>query len=279
MTRRSIVPQSLVAARLALGVSVALLWAAGVAPSFAASFDHEHPEFAQILKQHVRDGRVDYAALKQDRAPLDQYVQNVGAVDGATLSSFSRDQQLAYWINAYNAFILTTIIDNHPIRGRTLVGLAFPSNSIWQISGAFKGARFTAGGRKLSLDDLEHKIIRPTFKEPRVHMALVCAALGCPVLRSDPYRAAALDEQLSVQSRRYLSDSVHGARLDPNKRVLYVSAIFKWFDEDFAALGNGDSRRGILEFVARHGDAARAAALREGKWQLKYLDYDWQLNE
>ena len=81
------------------------------------------------------------------------------------------------------------------------------------------------------------------------------------------------------QSRRYLADSTHGVRLDADKRVLYVSSIFKWFDEDFAALGQGDSRRGILEFVARHSDSSRAVALREGKWQLRFLDYDWTLNE
>ncbi|HPF25217.1 MAG TPA: DUF547 domain-containing protein [Steroidobacteraceae bacterium] len=247
--------------------------------ALAAPFDHDHSLLARVLQEHVRDGRVDYAALKNDRAPLDAYVRTLATVDAAQLAAFSRQQQLAYWINAYNAFTLTTIIENYPIRGRSLVGLAFPSNSIWQIPGAFKGDRFTAGGRTLSLDDLEHKIVRPTFNEPRIHMALVCAARGCPVLRSNPYRAAALDSQLDEQSRRYLADTTHGARLDADKRVLYVSSIFKWFDEDFAALGQGDSRRGILEFVARHGDSARAAALREGKWRLRYLDYDWNLNE
>ena len=242
-------------------------------------FDHDHAQFGTVLERHVKDGRVDYDGLKRDRAPLDQYVQTLGAVSAAELAAFSREQQLAYWVNAYNAFVLTTVIDDYPISRGSLAGLAFPPNSIWQISAAFKGSRFKAGGRRLSLDDLEHKIVRPTFNEPRVHMALVCAAVGCPVLRSDPYRAMVLDEQLDTQSRRYLADSAHGARLDAPKRVLYVSAIFKWFGGDFAALGKGDTRRGILEFVARHSEPDRGLALREGEWKLRYLDYDWRLNE
>ncbi len=258
----------------------ALLLMLLVAGPAKADLDPQHAGFSTLLRAHVADGRVDYAALQRDRAPLDRYIAQLGAVDAAALKALSREEQLAYWLNAYNAFVLRTIIDHYPISRGSLVGLGFPANSIWQISGAFKEARFDAGGRRVSLDDIEHKIIRPTYKDPRVHMALVCAAHSCPALRAEPYVGARLDTQLDDQSQRFAADATRGLHIDEGERELRISTIFKWFAEDFASLGGGDEAAGVREFLASNTpDAARAARIRSAQLKLRYLDYDWTLND
>jgi hypothetical protein len=240
----------------------------------AADFDHQHGLYAQVLARVVRDGAVDYAALQRDRKMLDSYRALLAAVPGKTLESWTRDQQLAFWINAYNTSVLATVIDHYPITRGSLIGLAFPANSIWQISGAFKAARHKVAGRAKSLDNIEHDIVRPGFREPRVHMALVCAARGCPPLRAEPFVSDRLDAQLDEQTRGYLGDREHGFSWDSAAKRLAISSIFKWFAEDFAAGG------GVRAFVAQHlGDPVLATAVRNTSNSLRYLDYDWTLNE
>ncbi len=240
----------------------------------AAPFDHEHRQFADVLKSVVRDGRVDYRALQRDRRLLDRYRQQLAAVSAATISAASREQQMAFWINAYNAGILATIVEHYPLSRGSLVGLAFPANSIWQISGAFKASRHTVAGQTRSLDSIEHNILRPDFRDPRVHMALVCAARGCPPLRAEPFVGARLGRQLDDQARIFLGDRVHGLNWAPANRRLAISSIFKWFAEDFAPAG------GVREFVARYAvDPSLAAAVRDPANKIRYLDYDWTLNE
>lgn len=251
-----------------------------VAADVTGSFDHQHALLAGVLARHVRGGRVDYAALQRDRAGLDRYVRELAAVTPAVAASWSRDPQLSFWINAYNALVLQTVIDHYPIRRGSLVGIAFPANSIWQISGAFKEARHRVAGRRVSLDDIEHRIIRPTFKEPRIHVALVCAARSCPVLRAEPYVAVRLGAQLTEQARRFAADRTHGLRAAPARRGVEVSSIFKWFGEDFAPLGAGDETRGVLAFLAAHGDDPELLPrLRDETTPVRYLDYDWTLND
>jgi hypothetical protein len=124
----------------------------------------------------------------------------------------------------------------------------------------------------MSLDDIEHETLRKLFDEPRVHMALVCAAKGCPPLRTEPYRGDRLDGQLDDQARRYLA-SPAGLRVEPGGRKVAVSAIFKWFDDDF------DSAGGVRAFLTGYAPDAARTALAERKTKITYLDYDWSLNE
>ena len=240
----------------------------------AADFDHRHGQYAEVLVRVVRAGAVDYAALQRDRSSLDNYRAQLAAVSEKTLRTWTRDQQLAFWINAYNASVLATVLDHYPITRGSLIGLAFPANSIWQIPSAFKTARYKLAGRTRSLDNIEHDIVRPGFRDPRVHMALVCAARGCPPLRAEPFVASRLGVQLDDQTRVYLGDREHGFSWDSAAKRLAVSSIFKWFAEDFAAVG------GVRAFVAQHlGDPVLAAAVRDTTNSLRYLDYDWTLNE
>jgi Protein of unknown function, DUF547 len=261
----------------------AILLAAALLPCGAAvavPFDHEYRDYARVLAQHVDAGRVDYAAIKAEPAALQRHLAAITRVDPAMLTTFTRDQRLAFWLNAYNSLVLQTIVDAYPIKRGSLVGLGFPANSIWQIPRAFSGRRFRVAGRELSLDDIEHKIIRREFDEPRVHVALVCAARGCPPLRAEPYTSAALERMLSDSARRFVADSTHGARWDAVRNELWVSSIFKWFKEDFAALGSGNPDAGIREFIARNVANERTATdLRARAPRLRYLDYDWTLND
>lgn len=272
-----------VAAWLSLAILLFAGTIAAAAPAEGAadkSFDHQHTLLGGLLRQHVRDGRVDYAALQRRRADLDAYVGQLAAIPRPVVEAWSRDERLAFWINAYNALVLQTVVDHYPIRRGSLVGIAFPANSIWQITGAFKESRHRVAGQRMSLDDIEHRIIRPTFAEPRIHVALVCAARSCPVLRAEPYVATRLDAQLAEQTRRFAADRAHGLRLAADGRGVEVSSIFKWFGEDFAPLAAGNEARGVLAFLARYtDDATLLARLRDPRTRVDYLDYDWTLND
>ncbi|MDJ0653762.1 MAG: DUF547 domain-containing protein [Xanthomonadales bacterium] len=253
-------------------VPLFLLWPLGV-----AAFDHGHARLAGVLDRFVADGAVDYAGLAADRRQLDGYLEDMAAPSASEFGSWGRNQQLAYWLNLYNAAVLHTVIDHYPIRGRTFRGLGKPRNSIWQIPGVWKKILHRGpGGRRLSLDQIEHDIIRPEFREPRIHFALVCAARGCPVLRDEPYRADRLEQQLEQQTRAFLQQA-NGAQVGESN--VAVSRIFKWFSEDFSAdeFACGTGRHaGVLGFVARYRELACDPG---GAPDLDYLDYDWRLND
>jgi hypothetical protein len=211
-------------------------------------------ELDPILKKRVENGRVDYRGLKADSQPLTDYLQWAGAVPEAEFNAWPEKRQLAFLVNLYNASTLQLIVGHYPVK------------SIKKIRKGFKGPWdqkvVVLHGKKISLNTLEHKIIRPTYKEPRVHMALVCAAKGCPILRSEAYTAERLDEQLDDQSRRYLATSA-GLVIDRKKGTASISSIFKWYGDDFVS---------VPAFVERYSDEEIAGL------QINYLDYDWSLN-
>ena len=158
--------------------------------------DALHRPFEEILDVYVRDGLVYYFALKQERGKFDRYVQALGEVAADTLKSWAPDRQLAYWINAYNAFVLRTVIDGYPIRGKVP---DYPPNSIRQIPGAFERRQFRAGGRMLTLDAIEKDVIGE-FNDARALLALGRGAIGGPRLKSEAFTAARLDSQLQTMA-------------------------------------------------------------------------------
>src|SRR4051812_12793198 len=159
-----------------------------------SNVDGLHRPFDEILDTYVRDGLVYYLALRQERGKLDRYVAALGDVSAETVKSWPRERQLAYWINAYNAFVLRTVIDAYPIRGRSA---DYPANSIRQIPGAFERHQFRAGGRLLTLDQIEKDVIGE-FGDPRALLALGRGALGSPRLKSEAFTAEHLDAQLNT---------------------------------------------------------------------------------
>ena len=227
----------------------------------------------EVLKRFVTaDAEVRYAALKADPAQLDGFLADLAAADPAEFARWREAERIALWLNAYNAITLKTIIDHYPIRASGLAALRYPASSIRQISGAWSRRRWTVLRRTMSLDDIEHETLRRQFAEPRIHMALVCAARGCPPLRREPYRGDQLEEQLADQARRYLG-SPAGLQLLADGRRVAISEIFKWFSADFGGPA------GVRAFLLRYAPVAARAALAGEATKVTYLNYDWRLND
>jgi len=217
----------------------------------------------------------------------------IGRLDPKVFDTWSASRKLAFWINAYNALTLKLIIDHYPIRTRPFAAVFAPADSIKQIPKRWTAEFFMALGRPMSLDEIEHEILRQrgvdpherTFDEPRIHVALVCAAVGCPPLRNEPFDAARLAEQFADQARRFLADPKR-FRIDREAGVVRLSSIFKWFGADFVsrylpAEGYGafdDDVRAPLHYVAGFLPAGQAAWLRAGQYKVRFLPYDWSLN-
>jgi len=249
--------------------------------SAGSDFDHGYAAYERILRAHVRPPRVDYAALRLDRTALDAAVDAAARPAGDEERQWARAERMAFWINAYNLFTLRAIVDHYPIRSHFFT--MQPRNSIRQIDGVWTRLTWRAAGQTVTLDDIEHRILRPEFKDPRVHFAINCASIGCPVLQNEPYRAAALDQQLDAAARRYLA-SPEGLQVDGS--TLRVSSILKWYGEDFVprfagnpAGGREAVERAILGVVAAFGPPPAAAVARTGAARVAFLDYNWSLND
>jgi len=270
--------RSLFACGLAIGVALVAQATCGAA---ANAFDHDYGAYADVLRRHVRFPRVNYGALKVDGTLLDRVVREFDASTARGESGWTREQRMAFWINAYNAFTLRAIVDHYPIKPGWLT--LYPRNSIRQIDGVWSDLKWQAAGRTVTLDDIEHRILRPTFKDARIHFAVNCASVSCPPLAAEPYRADTLDAQLDEAGRRFLASS-EGVRVESG--TLRVSSIFKWYGDDFveryASLvpGSRDAReRAILGAIVKYGRPAAAELARTGRAAIGYLSYDWALND
>ena len=216
----------------------------------------DHQLFDQILKAHVSDGKVDYTAIKAD-SRFQDYLDYLADTDPETFAT--REEKLAFWINAYNALAIKGILD----------GLS-PDGFISRIS-YFKSDHALAG-RKIDLYDLERKIIIP-FGEPRIHFAIVCASSSCPTLTTEAYTAGNLERQLDKNTRAFINDNAKN-RFDKNNKVGRISKIFDWFSEDFEA-----HSKTVQQYLAKYiGDPAIAESLLKDEYKLRFLEYDWMLN-
>ena len=253
--------------------------------AFAAGFSYDG--YAKTLSAHVDgQGIVNYTGLKADRKGLDAFVSSLAALDPELFGKWSDKEKIAFWINAYNALTLRVIIDNYPIKASFFSALRFPQNSIRQIKGVWDEIQFPVMGRKMTLDNIEHDTLRSQFDEPRIHVALVCAALGCPPLRNEPYISAKLESQLDDQARRFFKDPGK-FRVDREEGRVYLSSIFKWFGGDFVKAygsgtgfaGKGETERAVLNFASNYLDRDEKSYLEKGGYSISYLPYDWSLNE
>jgi hypothetical protein len=232
----------------------------------AAEFDHSHSQFARVLSQHVKDSLVDYAGLKENSSELDAYLEQLASVPPDDFKKWTKEQQLALYLNLYNAQTLRLIINYYPLKSIRKIG--FLPGAAWRI----QNVRF--GGHVITLDHLENGIIRKDFNEPRIHFALVCAAMGCPPLRGEPFVARTLDRQLDDQTRRFLATTEKN-RFEATSNTLRLSSIFKWYDEDFTTPA-GSLENYVQPFLP---EPAGAALKRATKVKVEYTDYDWALNE
>ena len=250
--------------------------------SVAQEFDHNYKAWDTFLMNHVdKQGRVDYPKALKNQANLGATVKQLGAVTAADIKSWSRDQQLAYWINAYNAFTMRAILDNYPLkRGSGIKARFYPANSIRQIPGVWDKITWNAAGENITLGDIENVKLRKDLDEPRIHFAIVCASIGCPNLKDKAYTADKVEAQLELESKKFVRN-VDKVKVDHTKEVLYLSKIFDWFTDDFKAYtGASDygDNAGAAAFVARYSSPATSNALLKTEYDVKWLDYDWSLN-
>ncbi len=235
-----------------------------------------HGQWTALLSRYVDHGRVDYRALAARRSQLDSYLRSLAATKREAFARWHRADRIAFWINAYNAYTVSMILDHYPIESIWNV------TPIWKrpLGGPFKSALMPLGhlapsiGRhRLSLDDVEHGILRGIYGERRVHFAVVCASRGCPALRSEAFEGPTLDAQLDAASRDFLADASKN-RYDPAADTLVVSPIFRWFSKDFEDQG------GVVGWFRRFGPADAVRALGRGRTpKIEYSEYDWSLND
>ncbi len=247
-----------------------------------------YDDYAIVLSDYVdAAGMVNYKKLKAKPEKLNAFLDTLSNLDPNSYSKWSDKGKIAFWLNAYNAFTLKAIIDNYPIKPDFFKSIYYPRNSIRQISGVWDKMTFKVMGKDYTLKHIEHGILRKDFDEPGIHMAMVCAAMGCPSLRNEPYIGKILDRQLDGQSRKFLANP-EKYKFDSRKRVLHISPIFKWFGDDFVKttakkktfIQYSNKEAAILEFVSSCLDKDHAFFDPSKKAvRIKYLDYDWSLNE
>ncbi|MEM6988692.1 MAG: DUF547 domain-containing protein [Pseudomonadota bacterium] len=240
--------------------------------ALAKPFDHSHEAWSNLLEKHVvwLDGvasQVDYTGMAADHEQLKTYLQTLRDVTPRSYRKWSKDERLAFLINAYNAYTIDLVLTEYP-----------ELDSIKEIGGLFRSPwKLEVGkllGQPRTLDEIEHEMIREegVFDEPRIHAAVVCASIGCPALRTDAFVPDQLDLQLEDSIVRFLSDRTRN-RLEGD--TLRVSKIFDWYGDDWEDLG---------AFFARHAivladDAAGQRLIRTRDYKLRFLTYDWNLND
>ncbi len=229
-------------------------------PLNAQTLDQSDKPYRDVLNTYVKDGLVDYFGLKSNPKDLNQYLEHTASISKETFDGWSKNEQLAFLINLYNAQTLDLITDNYPIK--SIKDIAIDSGGPWEQP------TVTLLGEKITLNALENEVIRKNYPEPRIHFALVCAALGCPELTGEPYNPETLDTQLEKQTRLFLMDSDKNS-IDLRNKVLLLSPIFDWFKEDFI-LQSGS----VIEFVSPYFDNK---VTRE--YSIEYTNYNWALND
>jgi Protein of unknown function, DUF547 len=250
-------------------------------PAAAQAFDASHAAWTALLKKHVvlidggRGSQVRYAGMAADRAALKTYLDSLSAVSQAGFDGWTKPQQMAFLINAYNAFTVELILTRYP-KLESIKDLGSLLQSPW------KPKTISLLGNKVSLDNIEHDMLRARgrFDDPRVHFGVNCASIGCPALREEAFVADRLEAQLDEQATRFMADRTRN-RYNPQNGKLEVSKIFDWFGEDFRLGHKGITS--LNAFLARYAvqlaDApADRDAVRGQKLPVTFLDYDWKLN-
>jgi len=224
--------------------------------SFNMSFSQSPATFFSkadaFFKTNVSNGKVNYASIHKNQAKLNELLSLASKVKVTTGSA--KDYQ-AFWINAYNVSVIKGIIDNYPIK------------SPLDKAGFFDKTKYNLGGKSITLNDIEHKLLRPKFKDPRFHFVLVCGAIGCPPLISKAYLPTTLDAQLQKQTKLALNGSF--LRVNTKKKRVDGSEILKWYKEDFTMNGTSE-----IDFINKY----RTEKIPSG-FKLGYFTYNWNLNK
>jgi hypothetical protein len=220
----------------------------------------QHGEWDALVKKHVsKNGMVDYQGFLKDKKQLQVYLDILSA--NKPTSKWSKNEKMAFWINAYNAFTVKLILDHYPIKSIKDIKRGIPFvNSVWDI------AFIPMGKEKIDLNYIEHTILRKEFNDPRIHAAINCASFSCPLLRNEAYYASRLDEQLNDAMRRFVNDP---QRNQLDKSNIKISKIFSWFAGDFKL--NGSS---IVDYLNKY-----AKKRVQPNAKIDFLEYQWELND
>lgn len=249
-----------------------------------STLDPLHRPFDQLLDIYVRDGFVYYNALRLERGALDRYVASLDGPAAQAQAKGTTEQQQAFWINAYNALVLRTVVDNYPIRGKSS---AYPPGSIRQIPGAFERLTHRVAGRSVTLDAIEKDILTP-LGDARVFLALGRGAIGGGRLRSEAFDATKLDAQLENVAAESLSRK-EVVRVDREGNELEVSPLFSWREDAFVAMLGGKAHqvfaqrspleRAVLALIERYLVTTEAEFLEKNDFKMVFAPFDWRLND
>ncbi|MCH6256197.1 DUF547 domain-containing protein [Puniceicoccaceae bacterium K14] len=257
------------------------LWLTSLTNASTFSLAELEHDWTTFLSKHVNaNGFVDYTAIKADPAELLAIYRQLElhSPDSHPTLFPSENHRFAYWINAYNIAIMKAVIDNYPIESVQDVS----SFSVWALFDGgvfFAGIKHRFGGKKWSLYNLEKKLIRKRFDDPRLHFALNCASIGCPELPQEAFKADDLETQLDVETRAFMNDP-RKFRIDDNKKEIQVSSLFDWYEADY--LAPKTSAKDILSYIKPYLNNANKdkleVALGKG-YSLTFIEYDWGLND
>lgn len=225
-----------------------------------------HRTWATVLEKHHREGGMDYGGLAADPAELNAYLTELSS---QTVEGWSDDAALAFWINAYNAVVVHQVIQRYP-----------KIDSVKDIDGVFDEITYPIAGEDLTLNAIESRC--RDLGGARVHFAVVCASESCPDLQSQPFEAATLEPQLAAAVASFLDDRNKGMRFDETTNTLWLSSIFKWYAGDFtggSTVVAFFARGGVVDWVVQHLPHELSRELRAKRPKVRYLDYDWSLND
>ncbi len=230
-----------------------------------ASADVDHNIWDKLLRTHVSTtGKVDYKGFVKDKDKVDQYLQILSKTNVAELS---KEERLAFWINAYNAFMVDLVIKNYPVKTvRDIKGSNKAANAV--RFGVFKDKlRYKVGGLQLDLETMEKEVLLKQNFDARIHFAIVCASFSCPRLYNEAYTGAKLEKQLEIQAKNFINDITKNNIMDANKAQL--SKLFDWYKDDFTKVGGS-----VIGYINKY-----AITKLNPKAKLSYFEYNWNLNE
>ena len=257
--------------------------------TFTFSEESFYSLYSELLKDYVqKDGQIIYSGIAADPRKLDKFLMLLESFPSSLFDELSREQKIAFWINAYNAFMIKVVSDHFPIvkNDEPKKNQNFPANSVRQISGAWNGIKKVILGKVLTLQEIEQNVLRKEFKDPRVHLALVKASKSSPLLLSEPYVGSKLDSQLTSQAKSFLRDPARFF-IEKEDQKVRVSPIFDWYAKDFVAKYPPKGRfnrypkenAAVLQFISEHLSEEDAEFLEYKAIKVYYLEYDWRLND
>ena len=267
------------------------IFVAGVCFAETGEQGFDYSDYRKVLRDNVDDlGKVNYRKLKALPHDLDDFLKSISELQYEVYEKWDDDEKIAFWINSYNAITLKAVIDHYPIKPSWLTVLRYRKKSVRHITGMRNKLKFPVLGKDMTLDNIEHGILRENFKEARIHMALVCGSKGCPQLRNEPYTGKMLDSQLNDQSDKFVNNWWK-VQVIPDKKLVRLSAIFKWYSNDFldkyrpasvvnTELGHfKENRIAVLNFISHYLNKAEAEYILSGQYRVEFIVYDWTINE